>query len=70
MKKVLTFISVMVVCVGLASSAWAQAPWPTLPGNSGVQVVNLTTGSGTVQALYIAEDGTQYTLPPQIASVP
>ena len=65
MKKVLTFISVMVVCVGLASSAWAQAPWPTDPGNSGVQVVNITTSSGTVQALYIAEDGTQYTLPSQ-----
>ena len=64
MRKVLTLVFVAIMCLGLASTTWAQA-WPTDPGTSGVQVVNMTTDSGTVAALYIAEDGTQYALPDQ-----
>ena len=65
MRKVLTLVFVASMCLGLVSTTLAQDPWPAAAGTSGVQVVNMTTGSGTVAALYIAEDGTQYALPDQ-----
>jgi hypothetical protein len=66
MKKLSLLILVLsLVLVPIVGASKTQQAWPSGTGNSGVQVVNLDTAAGTVQAVYVDETGTKYTLPPQ-----
>jgi len=67
-----TFVVLVVILVLALSVPSALAQGPSFPpgGVSGVQVVNVGTGTATVGAVYYAEDGTKYTLPNQTLDNP
>ena len=54
----------------LAATASAQGPTAPTGGTSGIQVVNIGTGSADLSATYYAENGSAFTLPNQSLTNP